>query len=101
MAKIKAPPRMVAAFKRVDVAFQHLTNAIREIAAARADLSSVVGAPSVTLERLYEMARKEAHLLQMYALDNTKCELDHEPTPAELRRGHGPNHGCAHGRRRT
>jgi hypothetical protein len=100
VTKSKAPPRMIAAFKRVDVAVQHLHNAIQEIAAARADLSSVIGAPSVTWARLYEAVQKEAHMLKMYALDNTKCELDHDPTPAELHRGHGPDHGCAHGRNR-
>lgn len=97
-SKTKIPPRVKAAFKRVDVANRHLTNAIREIQAARADLSTVVGAPS--LSRFMEMALNELRALQLYAADvNSKCELDHDPSTAELRCGHGPRHGCGKGGR--
>lgn len=100
MPKTKIPPRQKAAFKRVDAAAGHLANAIREIQAMRADLSVVVGAPSRPLARLMEMALNEKRALELYAADvDSKCELDHDPTPAELRCGHGPRHGCGKGRR--
>ena len=91
----KLPPRTKAAFRRVDVAFQHLANALREIQAARADLSSVIGAPQVRLDRLMETTLDAQRMLQLYAADvDSKCELDHDPTLQELRCGHGPRHGC-------
>lgn len=100
MPKMKIPPRQKAAFKRVDVASQHLANAIREIQAARADLSTVVGAPSRPLSRLMETALNEQRAIQLYAADvDSRCELDHDPSPAELRCGHGPRHGCGKGKR--
>jgi hypothetical protein len=90
----KIPPRVKAAFLRVDVAFEHLENARREIEAACIDLATVKGAPR-SVSVLLNDARLTMHLLQMYAADpDSACELDHDPTPAELRRGHGPHHGC-------
>lgn len=103
MAWTPPSPRMKAAFRRVDAAAQHVANVLREIQAARADLSSVVGAPSVTfvtLSRIAELANRELQMLAVYATDvNAKCELDHDPSPQELRCGHGPQHGCGKGRK--
>lgn len=85
--------KRAAARKRVDEAIRHLARALREANAAQADLSTVVGAPS--LHPVSDEIRRTLNRLAMHNLDpSSKCELDHDPTPAELRRGHGRNHGC-------
>lgn len=92
--------RQKAALHRVNVAQRHLSRAVREIQAARADLSSVTGAPDVILARLEEVATVELSNLSRYAVDpRARRELDHEPTRQELRCGHGPRHGCGKGGR--
>lgn len=92
------PGRALAAFKRVEVAIGHLNAALVEVQAARADLSSVTGAPS--LDRLATTIRDDIQAMRFYAADvDSTCHLDHDPTPQELRHGHGRHHGCGRVRR--
>lgn len=90
--------RVLAAHKRVEVAIDHLSAALVEVNAARADLSTVTGAPS--LVRLANTVAAGVRTLRFYAnVRDSRCELDHDPTTQELRRGHGPHHGCGKGAR--
>lgn len=91
--KRRSKSRAVAAGRRVDVAIAHIEAALLEVANARADLSTVIGAPS--LLHAEQVLSRTQHALRMYAADDdARCDLDHDPTPAEVRRGHGRDHGC-------
>lgn len=95
MPKAKIAPRQKSAFRRLEVAVVHLMNARGEVEAARRDLSSVIGAPSHELVDLTAKIERCLRNIRMYAADaGAQCELDHDPTPQELRIGHGPHHGC-------
>lgn len=85
--------RRRAAGRRIDAALGHLRAALAEVQRARADLSAVIGAP--TFFSLREALRREIRLAELALADpNSALELDHDPSTAELRVGHGPRHGC-------
>lgn len=88
-----AARRRRAADRRIDAALGHLRAALAEVQRARADLSAVIGAP--TFFSLRESLVREARKVEMVLADpNSAFELDHDPSMAELRVGHGPHHGC-------
>jgi hypothetical protein len=99
--KAKVTDRHKAAKKRIDVAIAHLTTACEEVNWAAADLSRVKGA-TAPYQKLVKHHAGLAEAIRM--LDQAKYDgewtLDHEPTPQELRCGHGPQHGCGRGKKR-
>ena len=98
-----------AAKKRIEVAIAHLEKARTELDAACADLSSCEGGGAFqafnAIKKLSMSAldaRRELNF-ELRDIDNkggSPWKLDHEPTPQELRCGHGPQHGCGKGGKR-
>lgn len=99
----KLTDKQRAAKKRVDAAINHLFKAITEVNHAMADISRVNGAtvPYRKLVKLNEGLIESKLMLGQadFGTGKYQWELDHDPTPQELRCGHGPRHGCGRGKR--
>lgn len=106
---MKLTNKQKAAKKRIQVAISHLEKVRVELDAACADLSTVMGGgafQSFNMIKKLSMStidvRRELNF-ELNDIDNkgaTPWQLDHEPTPQELRCGHGPMHGCGRGKKR-
>lgn len=98
--KKKLTDKQKAAKKRLSVAIDHLFKANGEINRAMSDISRVNGA-SVPYRKLTKVFNDlgEAKLMLGQLEIDSKLEMDHDPTPQELRCGHGPQHGCGRGKK--
>ena len=111
-------PQERAAYKRIDVAIKHLEEARTALDAACADLSSVIGAGpahnrirklsnmAIEIRRDLDDERHVASVIRRDLDDDVRSRvrlwsLDHDPSPQELRCGHGLRHGCGKGRKRS
>ncbi len=92
---MKTTTRQRGAKRRLTVALAHVQTASNQVEAAMADLSTVNGASRLynQLREILNLTKLARHAVDM-ATDDAGLELDHEPTPQELRCGHGPDHGC-------
>lgn len=83
-----------AALRRGEAARGHLHAATVELDAARADLSACVMPSTELSDLLAKLHENIQAAIVVIAQDAERWKLDHAPSVAELRRGHGPRHGC-------
>lgn len=96
------PERQKAAKKRLGVAIDHLFRAAGELNHAMADLSTIVGLKGKyrALQHVFDdLQEVKLSLGEAQHNDENPYEIDHDPTPQELKCGHGPKHGCGRGKR--